>query len=212
MLEGPARDLILAGAIFSILLNPLLFSLARRAQHPQGEAVMADEAPAKRGIGAREAPAARMLAPTLNLLIGYGRVGSAIGQRLLEAGQPLLVIEDRQEGVEAARRDGIEVLQGNAAAPAVLRSARLDSAARVYVTVPDAFEAGQIVEQARHARADLQILARAHSEEAARHLQALGADMIVIGQQEIARRMPAEPVRPAIAAAPPRGADGGADA
>jgi len=57
------------------------------------------------------------------------------------------------------------------------------------VAVPEAFEAGQVVEQARAANPALRIVARAHSEDAAAHLSRMGADLIVIGEREIALRI-----------------------
>ena len=105
-------------------------------------------------------------------------------------GRPLLVFEDDAAAAEAARRDGAdEVVAGNAADPAVLRAANLPAARRLVVAIPEAFEAGQVVEQARAANPALRIVARAHSEDAAAHLSRLGADLIVLGEREIARRI-----------------------
>jgi CPA2 family monovalent cation:H+ antiporter-2 len=78
---------------------------------------------------------------------------------------------------------------GNAADPAVLRAANLPAARRLVVAIPEAFEAGQVVEQARATNPALRILARAHSDDVAAHLTALGADLIVVGEREIARRI-----------------------
>ncbi len=41
------------------------------------------------------------------------------------------------------------MFEGNAASPELLAAANLAAARRLFVTVPDAFEAGQVVEQAR---------------------------------------------------------------
>jgi len=98
------------------------------------------------------------------------------------------VFEDDAAAAEAARRGGAdEVVAGNAADPAVLRAANLTAARRLVVAVPEAFEAGQVVEQARAANPGLRIVARAHSEDAAAHLSRLGADLVVLGEREIAR-------------------------
>src|SRR4029453_10328967 len=92
LLPERGRDLILAGAILSILLNPLCFVALDRwlAKREGGKAPAA--AP-----GAPKAPAAREAIPVTNLtdhvvLVGYGRVGGFIGSSL-PAGTPLLVIE-----------------------------------------------------------------------------------------------------------------------
>ena len=65
------------------------------------------------------------------------------------------MFEDDAAAAEAARRGGAEVVAGNAADPEVLRAANLPAARRLVVTIPEAFEAGQVVEQARAANPGL---------------------------------------------------------
>jgi CPA2 family monovalent cation:H+ antiporter-2 len=168
-----ARDLILAGAILSIVLNPLIFKLLVRAQ--------ADEATAK--TSSSSPPGDH------DVVVGYGRVGSWVGAELARQGFRVIVVETNDDGLEKAGRDGAETVAGNAADPDVLANAHLAGARRLYVTAPEAFEAGQIVQQARAANPSLEILARAHSDEAAAHLSALGATQVVMGEREIAERM-----------------------
>ena len=57
------------------------------------------------------------------------------------------------------------------------------------VAVADAFEGGQVVEQAREINPDLLIIARAHSEAEAKHLRDHGASIVVMGEHEIANAM-----------------------
>ena len=127
--------------------------------------------------------------PRHDVLIGYGRVGSLVGAALRRSGAELVVIETNEDGHEKARRDGAEVFVGNAADPEILASANLGSARRLFVTIPEAFEAGQVVEQARKINPLLEILARAHSDAAVEHLERLGANLVVLGEREIAERM-----------------------
>ncbi|WP_198378466.1 NAD-binding protein, partial [Neoroseomonas rubea] len=105
------------------------------------------------------------------------------------AGRRVVVIEAAEDAAEAARRDGARVVAGNAADPEVLAEADLATARRIFVAIPEPFEAGQVVEQARAARPELEILARAGSEEAMEHLKGLGATLTVMGEREIAHRM-----------------------
>jgi CPA2 family monovalent cation:H+ antiporter-2 len=65
------------------------------------------------------------------------------------------------------------------------------------VAIPDAFEGGQTVMQARAANPDLLIIARAHSEEEVLHLKKHGATTVIMGELEIARAM-IEEVRNAV--------------
>jgi K+:H+ antiporter len=55
--------------------------------------------------------------------------------------------------------------------------------------IPAAFEAGQIVEQARRAQPDLEIIARAHFDAEVDHLRKLGANAVIMGEREIASAM-----------------------
>lgn len=208
LLPEQGRDLILAGAIFSIVLNPLMFKLVDRfapaepapAKPKPTEPKPAEAAPAPQP----EAPAAtqepepvpapeRDIAPTeLSdhiVVVGYGRVGSLLGAGLSAMGEKLLVIEDQDDGVAAARRDGAEVLVGNAADPEVLGAAGLVRAKRLFVAIPGSFEAGQVCEQARKQNPGLPIIARAHSLAEVEHLKECGASRTIMGEAEIARAM-----------------------
>lgn len=208
LLPEQGRDLILAGAIFSIVLNPLMFKLVDRFAPP--DAVPAKPKPAESKpaeaapVPQPEAPAAtpepepapapeRDIAPTeLSdhiVVVGYGRVGSLLGAGLSAMGEKLLVIEDQDDGVAAARRDGAEVLVGNAADPEVLGAAGLARAKRLFVAIPGSFEAGQVCEQARKQNPDLPIIARAHSLAEVEHLKSCGASRTIMGEAEIARAM-----------------------
>ena len=57
------------------------------------------------------------------------------------------------------------------------------------VTVPDAFESGEVVRVARLANPQLQIIARADSDACMAHLQQQGADLVVLAEPELARGM-----------------------
>ncbi|KRE20783.1 sodium:proton antiporter [Bosea sp. Root483D1] len=203
LLPEQGRDLILAGAIFSIVLNPLLFKLVDRFAPP--EPVLAKPKPAEPApVPVPEAPMAapepepapvpeRDIAPTALtdhiVVVGYGRVGSLLGAGLSAMGEKLLVIEDQDDGVDAARSDGAEVLVGNAADPEVLAAAGLARATRLFVAIPGSFEAGQVCEQARKQNPGLPIIARAHSVAEVEHLKQCGASRTIMGEAEIARAM-----------------------
>jgi CPA2 family monovalent cation:H+ antiporter-2 len=179
------RDLILAGALLSILANPVFFAAIDRLRtpreaKPQAESVLApplDNAP----------PMTPLRGHTV--LIGYGRVGGAIGEALLAKGGTLFVIEENETTVESLRARGIEAHAGNAASPELLRAANLAAASCLFVAVPNAFEAGQVVQRGRAANAALRIVARAHLDSEVDYLRGLGADAVVMGEREIARSM-----------------------
>ena len=81
----------------------------------------------------------------------------------------------------------MESINGNAARADILASANVAAARRLIVAIPNAFEAGQIVETARAANPGISIIARAHSDAEVDHLTSLGAGTVILGEREIAR-------------------------
>ena len=173
LLPPEGRDLILAGAIISILLNPLVFALSERlAPRLQGRAgatpaIIVPER-VEPGLATGVAPAGAAKAaetattepvPTAlsdhAVLVGYGRVGSVVAEGLQRQGTPFVVIEDTEDRVVAARAAGLEVVIGNAASPETLALANVAGAKIVLIAIPNAFEAGQAVEQCRKLNPDL---------------------------------------------------------
>jgi CPA2 family monovalent cation:H+ antiporter-2 len=134
-----------------------------------------------------------LLVPTTltkhTILVGFGRVGTVLAERFLRLNLPFIVIEDSEDRLNAARAAGIEVVPGNAAASDALVLAGVANARSLYVAIPNAFEAGQAIEQARKANEALMIVARAHSDEEAEYLTQLGADHVIMGEREIALGM-----------------------
>lgn len=170
ILPEEGRDLILAGAMLSIVLNPLVFALADRV----APAVM--QASGETGGAAPH-----------TVLIGAGRVGAQIVATLKARGAPFLVIDLDAGRTAALKAQGVDAFADNAARPGTLELARLGEARRMIVAVPDVFEAGRIVQEARRLAPDLEIVARARDEAEARHLTEHGATTTVIGYHELAR-------------------------
>jgi K+:H+ antiporter len=173
LLETQARDFILGASILSILLNPALFELL--AGRPKAKS--ADEP------DRRPTPLVQSALTGHAVLIGYGRVGRLVADGL-KGVLPLLVIEEGD-----MTDQGIAHIRGNAANAEILGAANLAAARLLFVAVPEAFEAGQIVQQARLKNPALLIVARAHFDAGGEHLLGLGADQVIMGEREIAKSM-----------------------
>ncbi len=197
-----AQSLVLSGAILSIILNPVIFwaaewirpGLEARFPHKSDAAKSEpDLAPVHAPKPAPPEDGEVVTTPTTLsdhiILIGYGRVGTVIGEGFLAAGTPFVVIEDAEGRINAARAARIEVIIGNAANPKVLALANVIGATTVVIAIPNAFEAGQVTEQARRLNPKLLIVVRAHSDEAEQHLKHLGADIVILGEREIGMSM-----------------------
>jgi K+:H+ antiporter len=189
LLPDRGRDLILAGAILSILLNPLLFAALDHWLAKAEAKSAADEAgPTETGARA-SVPRTRLTDHVV--LVGHGRVGSFISAAMPPQ-TALLVIEDDADRVATLQGEGREAIAGNAADPEVIRAANLAAARCLLVAIPDAFEGGQVVAQAREISGALPIIARAHSEGEIEHLRKHGATKVVMGEHEIAKAMIAD--------------------
>ncbi|HKA64696.1 MAG TPA: YbaL family putative K(+) efflux transporter [Methyloceanibacter sp.] len=190
LLPERGRNLILAGAILSILLNPLLFAgldvLQTSRDRHRAEAEPAQ--PPEDESTSREQVRPTTLTNHV-VLVGHGRVGSVISEVFAAKNMPLLVIESDEERLAESKEQGIETIAGNAADPDIIGAANLPAARCLLVAIPDAFEGGQVVEQASKLSPKLSIIARAHSEAEVLHLKKHGASVVILGEHEIARAM-----------------------
>ncbi|RUX03369.1 sodium:proton antiporter [Mesorhizobium sp. M8A.F.Ca.ET.059.01.1.1] len=204
LLPEQGRDLILAGAILSIVLNPLMFLVidwmkpwleARAARttppvdaKPVGPATAPGQVASVAAMAkAEDGPPQKTSLTNHTILIGYGRVGGLVGAALKQASLPFLAIEDADKTLARLKADGIETIAGNAANAEVFAAANPEGAKRLILAIPNAFEAGQIVLRARTANPNINVVARAHSDAEVEHLKGLGADTVIMGEREIAR-------------------------
>lgn len=179
ILPPQGRDLILAAAIISIFLNPLLFSFVTR----QGARPLRH---AGTGEDLSEAPEQGHV-----IIVGFGRVGRFIAATLGASGYALSIVEDSREAAQAAQAEGLRVVLGNATEASILTRAGITGASTLLIAIPEGFEAAIIAKRARAMNPDLRIIARAHSEAEVDHLQAMGADEIVLAEKAAAAKMAA---------------------
>jgi CPA2 family monovalent cation:H+ antiporter-2 len=191
LLPEAARDLILAGAILSILLNPLFFAALDRWLAKTEAKSTTDAVSDFGGESATREPVPLTRLTDHVILVGHGRVGGFISAAL-PMDTALLVIEDDARRIATLGGKAREAIAGNAADPEVMRAANLAAARCLLVAIPDAFEGGQVVAQARELNPALPIVARAHSEDEVEHLKKHGATKVVMGEHEIAKAMIAD--------------------
>jgi CPA2 family monovalent cation:H+ antiporter-2 len=123
------------------------------------------------------------------VLAGFGRVGSVVGQGFRKRGTPFVVIEDDERRVAELAADGIEHVVGSAVLPEVLEAANVAAAKALILAIPNGFEAGHAVIRAKALNPAIRIVARAHSVAEVEHLRQLGADRVIMGEEEIAHGM-----------------------
>ncbi|MFP5455381.1 MAG: YbaL family putative K(+) efflux transporter [Alphaproteobacteria bacterium] len=178
LLPAIGRDLILAGAIISILLNPVLFTWITRIGHSLGvsDPIAEPEEEVNEGKGHV-------------VVVGAGRVGGEIAIRLLEAGERLSVVELEADAAGLPDHANARVLTGNACSADIMERAAIGDARTLYVAIAEGFEAGQIVQKARQANPALRIVVRAKDAAEVEHLRKLGADEAFVAEREIAVAM-----------------------
>jgi CPA2 family monovalent cation:H+ antiporter-2 len=186
LLQEGTRDLILAGSLISILLNPLLF-LALDRIRPVLEARAAAASPSPEQYVPPLATSEVTDQENHITVIGYGPVGSRVADGLAKAGANLLVVDESVPVINGLREKGIRGLAGSA--PGALVAANIAKASALVIAIPEVFEAGQIVEQARKANPGLLIVARGYSDAEVEHLLQCGATAVVLGAEEIADAM-----------------------
>ena len=208
LLPKEGQSLILAGAIISIALNPLLFKLIEPLQR-----ALRARSDAARKVERSTDPLAElpMSVPQERLsgqvvLVGYGRVGRMIAASLTAQGVHIVVAEQNRELVEELRKHDIAAVVGNAAEPAVLIQAHIARAALLVIATPDTFHVRAMIETARALNPGIRTLVRTHNEEEAELLRKETGSQVFVGERELARSM-AEQISVDLAAVKP--ANGG---
>jgi monovalent cation:H+ antiporter-2, CPA2 family len=190
LLPEEGRDLILAGSILSITLNPLIFA---------GRPVISRVLRSREGIirflerlGEPKVISTRKTSVPLHdhaVIVGHGRVGGAIAPLLQREGLPFIVIERDRLLFENLQRRGVPAVYGDATARGVLDVAQIASARLLIVASPDGFQARRILELARIANPHIETVVRTHSEEELTYLQEQGVGLALMGERELARGM-----------------------
>ncbi|WP_024551943.1 YbaL family putative K(+) efflux transporter [Franconibacter helveticus 513] len=184
LLPQNGQNLVLAGAILSIMLNPILFALLERFLQ-KNETL--EEQTLEEAIEEEQQNPVDICNHAL--LVGYGRVGSLLGERLLAQNIPLVVVETSRSRVDDLRERGIRAVLGNAANEEIMSLAHLECAQWLLITIPNGYEAGEIVAAARAKRPDIEIIARAHYDDEVDYIAERGANEVVMGEREIANTM-----------------------
>ena len=188
-LEG--QSLILAGALISIALNPLVFQVVEPAQ-----AWIRTHSKRARDLEKRDDPLAELPADVTShaltghvVLVGFGGVGRQLAEALDAQGMPYVIAEQQREAVEALRERGIHVVLGDASDPAVLIQAHVARARMLVIATPDTFQARKMIEIARTLNPHIPVIVRSHSEDEAALLRREQGVDVLVGERELANSM-----------------------
>jgi len=191
ILPEAARSLILAGAIISIAVNPLVF----HAIEPLQVWIRAKSKRAQLFERSEDPLATLPMTTDLNrlsghvVIVGYGRVGRRIGAALAAQGISFVLAEENREIIQAAREQGIAAVSGDATEPMVLVQAHIHRARLLVIATPDTLNVRRMIEIARTVNPRIETVVRTHSEQEAELLEKEGAGKIFLGEHELATSM-----------------------
>ncbi len=191
LLPNGGQSLIVAGALFSIAVNALLFTAIEPARK-----WIRERSTLARRLELRDDPLAalpmsidqKQLTGQV-VLVGYGRVGRRIADALTEHGVPFVIAEQNREKVEMLRARGIPAVSGDSADPMVLVQAHIARAAMLVIALPDTFNVRKMADIARTLNPDIEIVVRTHSDEEAHLLEQERLGKVFMGEHELALGM-----------------------
>jgi CPA2 family monovalent cation:H+ antiporter-2 len=189
LVPAEATSLVVAGAIVSIALNPLLFS----GVEPLRRWVLARSAWARR-LEARDDPLAELPADTPStslagqiVLVGHGTLGTAL-HRLL-GDRPVVVIDRDRDVVEQLRADGQAAVLGDASEAMTLVQAHIAHAAWLVVALADVRGVPALLAQARELNPGLRCAVLAHTDEEEQWLGESGVSHVLRSQRALAEAL-----------------------
>ncbi|HHF7375873.1 cation:proton antiporter [Legionella bozemanae] len=191
MLPTEGQSFILAGALISIAINPLIFKLVNpvhawiksyprllhffeRAHDSLAELPMSTK---------KEYLAGQVV------LVGYGRVGKRVAHLLSEKNIPYVVIEENRELIASLRASGVPAVYGDASKPAVLIQSHIAHASMLMIVIADTVHLRKMIQYAYQLNPKIEIVVRTHDEEEAVLLQKEIAGKVFFAEGEIAKNM-----------------------
>ena len=191
LLPKEGNSLILAGALISIAINPLLFSgvaplLKWLQQHPL---LVGRLEPAVSPLAELPMSTDAKFLSNQVVLVGWGRVGKLIASALTAQGIPFVIAESNRESVESLRAMGLAAVWGDATEPEVLIQAHIRDARALVIATPETVQVRRMVATARTLNPAIKVAVRSHNAEEAQRLEEDGAGAVFVGEAELARSM-----------------------
>ncbi|MBE0483006.1 MAG: cation:proton antiporter [Bacterioplanes sp.] len=169
LMSAEGLNLVLAAAMLSIALNPLLFALVQPLRN-----WVLERSRWARALDVRDDPLAQLplhvdqsLLTGQMVLVGYGSVGRRIARSLRPHNIRLVVAEQHRQIVDGLRERDRLAVAGDAADPTVLIQAHIMRASLLIITVTDIIKVRQMIETARTLNPDIAIYVRCNNEDEA---------------------------------------------
>jgi CPA2 family monovalent cation:H+ antiporter-2 len=185
LLPIEAFQLVVAGALVTITLNPLMFALvdpldAWIRRHPRLRELLDRGAADLATRGPRREPLRGHA-----IVVGYGRIGRTVARALEGRNFPYLVLEEDRRAVENLRARGVEALYGDVTDDGLLEHAGVAAARVLVLTTADPPGTAFAAKHARAANPRIEVVARVESGEEASRLRNIGHVQAVEGEREV---------------------------
>jgi CPA2 family monovalent cation:H+ antiporter-2 len=173
-------EILVAAAIVTITLNPLLYRLADRFAASLTRFRTGDDDPRADAGPAAIEPSHRAI------VVGYGPVGRTVTELLLDNRIDPTVIELNLETVRRLLAFGVRAVYGDASRPEVLQRAGIARADNLILTSGSGRIDEEIIRQAKQLNPHVRVLARTHTTLEVPRLRRAGAEEAFSGEGEVA--------------------------
>ena len=183
-------NLIVAGAIVSLTLNPLQYRSivwmeSALARFPRVWRIL-NRTPHSQNIVTAEITS---IPAYVAIIVGYGPIGRTVSRLLHDQGIEPVIVEGNLENSRNARAAGYHVVYGNAARRETLEASGIRDAVALIVSGPTAAESAEIIRVGRSMNPKLRVLTRSNYLRDTIPMRAAGADEVFSGEGEVALAM-----------------------
>jgi voltage-gated potassium channel len=134
------------------------------------------------------------------IICGFGRVGRQVADEFRDAGAEFVLLDFNAEALEVARQQGVPYIDGSGTKDDDLEGAGLDRARGLVACSDSDVDNLYITVSARAVRPDMQIVARASTEDAASKMLRAGADRVVQPYSSAGQEMAKLMLKPQVSA------------
>lgn len=195
LMPDAGHSVLVAAAILSITLNPILFrSLPHledwlrarpRLWNPLNS--RAEKRSRRTNLSASSKVQERLAAgDRLAIVVGFGPVGRSVHALLQDTGLSTCVIDLNMDTVSRLNSEGQPAVFGDASHESILDQAGMRRASHLVVTLPHTADRVAVVAAARNLSAKARILVRAHYLRERQDLEQVGATAAVFEEEEAA--------------------------
>ncbi len=190
LMSEDGHNVLVATAMFSITLNPLLFrSLDRIESWLQGRPALWNllNARANRRMNRINAEAQQAIASSsraLAVIVGYGPVGRVVDALLRDSGLDTVIIDTNMDTVQSLTKSGRRAVYGDATRSEVLEQAGVRRAAHLVLTLPHSANRVPVVLAVRNLNPSIEVTVRARYLGEREELKQAGASTTVFEEGE----------------------------